>query len=56
MEERLDLERFISDRNVQRYRKLACAATTEAERGKLLGLLAEAKGRCFGQKTDRRAS
>jgi hypothetical protein len=56
MEERLDLERFISDRNVQRYRKLACAATTEAEREKLLGLLAEEKDRCFKQKTDYRAS
>jgi hypothetical protein len=56
MEERLDLERFISDRNVQRYRKLACAATTEAEREKLVGLLAEETDRCFGRNTDHRAS
>jgi hypothetical protein len=48
MEGRLNLDRFISDRNVERYRRLACATTTTAEREALLSLLAEEKVKCFG--------
>ncbi len=48
MEGRLNLDRFINDRNVERYRKLACAATTSAEREALFSLLTEEKTECFG--------
>ncbi|MGA3303793.1 MAG: hypothetical protein ABSC72_10965 [Methylovirgula sp.] len=37
------MERFINSENLKRYRKLASEATTEAERSKLLALLAEEK-------------
>jgi hypothetical protein len=53
MEGRLNLDRFINDRNVERYRKLACAATTSAERKALLSLLAEEKVKCFGPENTR---
>jgi hypothetical protein len=46
---RLDLDRFVNDRNVQRYRKLAWAGTTRSEREKLLDLLAAENDRCFGR-------
>jgi hypothetical protein len=47
LEERLDLDRFINDRNLDRYRKLARAATSKGERQALLGLLAEENVKCF---------
>jgi hypothetical protein len=37
----MDMNRFFSDRNIERYRRLACAATTGIERIRLLGLMAE---------------
>ena len=37
----MDMNRFFSDRSIERYRRLACAASTGAERIRLLGLLAE---------------
>ena len=49
----LDLDRFLNDRNVEIYRRLACAATTEAERETLLAALAEEKAKCFGSKNAR---
>jgi hypothetical protein len=47
MEERLDLDRFINDRNLERYRKLARAATSKVERQALFGSLAEENVKCF---------
>ncbi|MGO9133747.1 MAG: hypothetical protein ACLP8A_06820 [Methylovirgula sp.] len=35
------MNRFIADENIRRYRQLANEATSEAERSKLLALLAE---------------
>ena len=35
------MERFVNGKNLERLRKLSDAATTEAERKQLLGLLAE---------------
>ena len=49
--DRLDLDRFLNQRNVERYRKLACAATTEAERQTLLVMLTEETVKCFGPKS-----
>jgi hypothetical protein len=37
----MDKDRFVSDRNIERYRRLACAAVTGPERTELLGLLAD---------------
>ena len=37
----MDMDKFLSDRNIERYRRLACAATIGAERTRLLGLMAE---------------
>jgi hypothetical protein len=37
----MDIERFVNDRNIERFKKLASAATTAAERKTLLGLLAD---------------
>jgi hypothetical protein len=34
-------DRFASDQSIERYRRLACAATTGEDRMRLLGLLAE---------------
>ena len=34
-------DRFLSDQNIERYRRLACAAINAVERERLLGLLAE---------------
>jgi hypothetical protein len=48
MEGRLNLDRFINDRNVEGYRTLARAATTSDERKALFSLLTEEKIRCFG--------
>src|SRR6516165_5870327 len=42
------MDRFVNDRNLERYRKLACATTTRVERGMLLASLAEEKVKCFG--------
>jgi hypothetical protein len=47
MEARLNLDWFVNDRNVERYRKLACGATTAAQRQMLFALLAEEKVKCF---------
>ena len=52
--DRLDLDRFLDHRNVERYQKLACAATTEAEREALLVALTEETVKCFGPKNTRR--
>jgi hypothetical protein len=41
----MDMDRFFSDRTIERYRRLACAATTAIERTKLLGLMAEEEDR-----------
>jgi ureidoglycolate hydrolase len=35
------MERFITQRNIERYRQLAAKATTEDQRKKLLSLLAQ---------------
>jgi hypothetical protein len=37
----MDDNRFVRDRIIERYRRLACAAVTGHERTKLLGLLAD---------------
>jgi hypothetical protein len=37
----MDTERFVNDQNLERFKKLASAATTEAERKTLFGLLAK---------------
>jgi hypothetical protein len=37
----MDNNRFVSDRKIERYRRLACAAVTGHERTELLGLLAD---------------
>jgi hypothetical protein len=37
----MDTNRFASDRIVERYRRLACAAISGTERMRLLGLMAE---------------
>jgi hypothetical protein len=37
----MDMNRFVTDRIVERYRRLACAAITGPERMRLLGLMAE---------------
>jgi len=39
----MDMDRFVSDQNLERLRKLANVSTTEAERKILFGLLAEVK-------------
>jgi hypothetical protein len=47
MEARLNLDRFLKDRNLERYRKLACPTTTRTERELLFAVLDEEKVRCF---------
>jgi len=42
------MDRFVNDRNLEKYRKLACATTTEAEREMLFASLAEEEVNCFG--------
>jgi hypothetical protein len=37
----MDMDRLVNDQNIERYRRLASAATTAAERKILLDLLAE---------------
>ncbi len=37
----MDLDRFVNQQNLERFRRLASEATTEAERSKLLALLAD---------------
>jgi len=37
----MDTNGFVSDRAIERLRRLACAAITGAERTRLLGLMAE---------------
>jgi hypothetical protein len=37
----MDMDRFVNDQNIERFKKLASATTTQAERKMLLGLLAE---------------
>jgi hypothetical protein len=39
----MDMDRFVNDQNIERYRKLASASTSDAERKMLFGLLAEEK-------------
>jgi hypothetical protein len=35
------MDRFVNDQNIERFRKLASASTSETDRKILLGLLAE---------------
>jgi hypothetical protein len=37
----MDMDRFVNDQNIERFRKLASASTNETDRRILLGLLAE---------------
>jgi hypothetical protein len=37
----MDRDRFVSDQIVERFRRLACAAIIDADRMRLLGLLAD---------------
>jgi len=37
----MDVERFVNDQNIERFKKLANAATTEVERKILFSLLAK---------------
>jgi hypothetical protein len=37
----MDMDRFFINRNIERYRRLACAATTDIERTRLLNLMAQ---------------
>ncbi len=39
--DRMETDRFVCDRNLEKFRRLACAANTGAEREILIGLLAE---------------
>jgi hypothetical protein len=41
----MDMDRFFNDQHIDRYRRLASAATTEAERKVLLDLLAEERNK-----------
>jgi hypothetical protein len=41
------MDRFINNENIRRYRQLASEATTEAQRSKLLALLAEEQAKLF---------
>src|ERR1043166_4128869 len=41
----MDRERFVSDRNIERYWRLACAAIVGTDRMRLLGLLADEEDR-----------
>jgi hypothetical protein len=50
------MDRFVNDRNLEKYRKLACATTTRGERGILLASLAQEKVNCFGPQDVRRAT
>jgi hypothetical protein len=43
----MDTNRFVTDRAVERYRRLACAAITGTERTRLLGLMAEEEDKYF---------
>jgi hypothetical protein len=47
------MDRFVNERNLERYRKLACGATTMAEREILFSSLAEEKVKCFGPRNAR---
>jgi hypothetical protein len=40
MRKAMDIDRFVNDQNIVRFKRLASAATTEAERRTLLSLLA----------------
>jgi hypothetical protein len=51
----LDIERFVSEQNIDRYRRLAASAITPTERAKLLGLLAEEQARLTALKKARAA-
>jgi hypothetical protein len=39
--EAMDMDGFVNDQNIERFKKLANAATTDAERKTLFGLLAK---------------
>ena len=43
----MDLDRFVNDQNIERYRRLAEAAATEAERKIMLELLAEEEAKAI---------
>lgn len=43
----MNTNRFVTDRTVERYRRLACAAITGTERTRLLGLMAEEEDKYF---------
>ena len=44
----MDVERFVSEQNIKRFRKLASAATAAADRTTLLALLAEEEAKVIG--------
>jgi hypothetical protein len=41
----MEKDKFVSNRNIERYRRLACAAMTGPERTEMLALLAEEEDR-----------
>lgn len=45
----MEENRFVSDRLVEHYRRLACAAITGTERMRLLGLMAQEEDRYLVQ-------
>jgi hypothetical protein len=47
------MDRFVNDRNLGKYRKLARATTTKAEREMLFASLAEENVECFGPRNAR---
>ena len=49
----MDTNTFVSDRAIERLRRLACAATTGSERTILLGLMAEEEDHAFERETAR---
>jgi hypothetical protein len=51
----LDTEKFVSEQNIDRYRKLADRAMTPGDRAKLLALLAEEETRLSELKKARAA-
>jgi hypothetical protein len=43
----MDMDVFFRDQNIERYRRLASAGITEAERKTLLGVLAKVEDMCI---------
>jgi hypothetical protein len=49
----MDMDRFVNDQNIERFRKLASASTNETDRRILLGLLAEENAKFIDLQTAR---